>query len=76
MRRIGVEDYTRSSVGGRQFGMGVAKVSKVVSADSGVRTKQPCALEDARTPTAAPNAGLCDSCRHQRVVHTTRGSRF
>jgi hypothetical protein len=21
-------------------------------------------------------AGLCDSCRHQRVVSTTRGSRF
>ena len=25
---------------------------------------------------AAPRAGLCDSCRHQRVVKTTRGSRF
>ena len=24
-----------------------------------------------RTP-----AGLCDSCRHQRLVHTTRGSTF
>jgi hypothetical protein len=23
-----------------------------------------------------PNAGLCDSCRHQRVVRTTRGSVF
>ena len=21
-------------------------------------------------------AGLCDSCRHQRLVHTTRGSTF
>jgi hypothetical protein len=21
-------------------------------------------------------AGLCDSCRHQRIVRTTRGSRF
>jgi hypothetical protein len=21
-------------------------------------------------------AGLCDSCRHQRIVKTTRGSRF
>jgi hypothetical protein len=25
---------------------------------------------------AAPPAGLCDSCRHQRIVKTTRGSRF
>jgi hypothetical protein len=24
----------------------------------------------------APPAGLCDSCRHQRVVGNTRGSRF
>lgn len=23
-----------------------------------------------------PPAGLCDGCRHQRVVRTTRGSRF
>lgn len=23
-----------------------------------------------------PGAGLCNSCRHQRVVATTRGSRF
>jgi hypothetical protein len=23
-----------------------------------------------------PAAGLCDSCRHQRLVHTTRGSTF
>jgi len=23
-----------------------------------------------------PPAGLCDACRHQRVVGTTRGSRF
>jgi hypothetical protein len=22
------------------------------------------------------NAGLCDSCRHQRIVETRRGSRF
>jgi hypothetical protein len=25
---------------------------------------------------AAPPAGLCDSCRHQRIIKTTRGSRF
>jgi hypothetical protein len=25
---------------------------------------------------AAPSFGLCDSCRHQRLVHTTRGSTF
>ena len=25
---------------------------------------------------ALPHAGLCDSCRHQRVVPNTRGSRF
>ena len=24
----------------------------------------------------APPAGLCDSCRHQQVVRTTRGSSF
>jgi hypothetical protein len=24
----------------------------------------------------APPAGLCDSCRHQRVVRNTRGSTF
>ena len=23
-----------------------------------------------------PRAGLCDSCRHQRVIRTTRGSSF
>jgi hypothetical protein len=23
-----------------------------------------------------PSAGLCDSCRHQQVVRTTRGSSF
>jgi hypothetical protein len=23
-----------------------------------------------------PPAGLCDSCRHQRIVRTTRGSSF
>jgi hypothetical protein len=23
-----------------------------------------------------PRAGLCDSCRHQRVVRNTRGSEF
>jgi len=23
-----------------------------------------------------PPAGLCDTCRHQRLVHTTRGSTF
>jgi hypothetical protein len=26
--------------------------------------------------TQAPGAGLCDTCRHQRVVTTRRGSRF
>jgi hypothetical protein len=26
--------------------------------------------------TQAPPAGLCDSCRHQQVVTTRRGSRF
>jgi hypothetical protein len=25
---------------------------------------------------APPLAGLCDSCRHQRLVHNTRGSTF
>ena len=25
---------------------------------------------------APPPAGLCDSCRHQRVVRNTRGSSF
>ena len=25
---------------------------------------------------SSPPAGLCDSCGHQRVVRTTRGSRF
>lgn len=25
---------------------------------------------------AGPPAGLCDSCRHQQVVPTTRGSSF
>jgi hypothetical protein len=25
---------------------------------------------------APPAVGLCDSCRHQRVVRNTRGSRF
>jgi hypothetical protein len=25
---------------------------------------------------ARPPAGLCDSCRHQRVVRNTRGSEF
>ena len=24
----------------------------------------------------SPRAGLCDSCRHQRLVHNTRGSTF
>ena len=23
-----------------------------------------------------PSAGLCDSCRHQQIVRTTRGSTF
>jgi hypothetical protein len=23
-----------------------------------------------------PRAGLCDSCEHQRLIHTTRGSVF
>ncbi|MBA2439306.1 MAG: hypothetical protein H0V50_01375 [Thermoleophilaceae bacterium] len=28
-------------------------------------------------PAPSPrDAGLCESCRHQRVVTTTRGSRF
>ena len=26
--------------------------------------------------TPAPPGGLCDSCRHQQVVTTRRGSRF
>ena len=26
--------------------------------------------------SARPSAGLCDSCRHQRRVRTTRGSCF
>ena len=26
--------------------------------------------------TQAPGAGLCDTCRHQQVVTTRRGSRF
>jgi hypothetical protein len=26
--------------------------------------------------SSAPPAGLCDSCRHQQVVLTGRGSRF
>jgi hypothetical protein len=26
--------------------------------------------------TATPEAGLCDRCRHQRIVRNTRGSRF
>jgi len=28
------------------------------------------------TPARRPIAGLCDSCRHQRLVPTTRGSVF
>jgi hypothetical protein len=24
----------------------------------------------------APAAGLCDSCRHQKLIHNTRGSTF
>ncbi|HEX2397816.1 MAG TPA: hypothetical protein VHI73_06730, partial [Solirubrobacteraceae bacterium] len=28
----------------------------------------------ARSPR--PPAGLCDACRHQRLVHNTRGSTF
>jgi hypothetical protein len=27
-------------------------------------------------PIGAPNAGLCDTCRHQRLVPNTRGSVF
>jgi hypothetical protein len=23
-----------------------------------------------------PSAGLCDTCRHQRLIHNTRGSTF
>ena len=29
-----------------------------------------------KTPAAGPAAGLCDTCRHQQLVHTTRGSTF
>ncbi|HEU4656482.1 MAG TPA: hypothetical protein VFR97_03115 [Capillimicrobium sp.] len=25
---------------------------------------------------SAPVAGLCDSCRHQKLIHNTRGSTF
>jgi len=32
--------------------------------------------EASATPPRVPDAGLCNSCRHQRVVGTTRGSRF
>ncbi|MFL5820196.1 MAG: hypothetical protein ACJ76S_05880 [Solirubrobacteraceae bacterium] len=28
------------------------------------------------SPSSPPSAGLCDSCRHQRLVHNTRGSTF
>jgi hypothetical protein len=29
------------------------------------------------TPDAPPPAaGLCDSCRHQKLIHNTRGSTF
>jgi hypothetical protein len=31
---------------------------------------------DAARPTSVTNAGLCASCRHQRIVTTTRGSAF
>ena len=31
---------------------------------------------DILAPVSAPPAGLCDACRHQRVVGNTRGSRF
>ena len=27
-------------------------------------------------PHRRPDAGLCDSCRHQRVISNTRGSSF
>jgi hypothetical protein len=27
-------------------------------------------------PVARPDAGLCDSCAHQRIVRNTRGSSF
>ena len=27
-------------------------------------------------PGESQNAGLCDSCRHQRIVRNTRGSQF
>jgi len=33
-------------------------------------------MASARGPSARPPAGLCDSCRHQRLVHNTRGSTF
>ncbi len=26
--------------------------------------------------SAVPNAGLCNACRHQQIVRTTRGSLF
>jgi hypothetical protein len=28
------------------------------------------------SPTPRPPAGLCDSCRHQKVIRTGRGSEF
>jgi len=29
-----------------------------------------------RSDSMRPPAGLCDSCRHQRIVRNTRGSEF
>jgi hypothetical protein len=32
--------------------------------------------DDHAAAPAGPHAGLCETCRFQRVVNTTRGSRF
>ncbi len=33
-------------------------------------------LDEHPAPHSGPHAGLCETCRYQRVVTTTRGSRF
>ena len=33
-------------------------------------------MPDRHGPEAEPAAGLCASCRHQRIVRNTRGSTF
>jgi hypothetical protein len=33
-------------------------------------------LKNVRSAAMPPPAGLCDSCRHQRVIRNTRGSSF